>query len=161
MSQSHIFLIFLNFLTVNILNAQYPLCQFNKCGINGKCILRNGAEECHCYTGWVGTICQYPDPCLKDPCNSRGACYPVLIKLSGIEQVFEYCQCYAGYTGTRCEIARPKPCSFNPCYNDASCENDANNVDYTCEYFFLLRFSYSFKKKFVFYFKVNGNQKSY
>ena len=90
-------------LIVDFFNAE-QLCYVNKCGINGKCVIQKGAEACICNSGYVGTICQISDPCQSRPCGTRGACYPVLINLSGREEAFEYCQCYAGFSGARCEI---------------------------------------------------------
>lgn len=118
---------------IKCIYAYEQLCVVNKCGINGKCVIKKGAETCLCKQGYVGSICQFIDPCESKPCNNHGSCYPVLIHLSGREQAFVYCQCYAGFSGSRCEIAGPKPCSSNPCYNNAICTDHPNNVDYSCK----------------------------
>ncbi len=98
---------------VQILSAE-ELCIVNKCGVNGKCVIQKGAETCICSSGFVGTICQFSDPCKTKPCGTRGACYPVLINLTGREEAFEYCQCYAGYAGARCETGN-NSASLNDC----------------------------------------------
>lgn len=101
-NKRHLLAYFIFCLSVSFLNAE-QLCQVNKCGINGRCVIQKGAETCICSSGFVGTICQFNDPCRAHPCGTNGACYPVLINLSGREQVFEFCQCYAGYSGANCE----------------------------------------------------------
>lgn len=90
---------------MSVANSQL-YCSTNKCGNNGQCVMSNNGEKCDCNDGFVGSICQFKDPCQARPCGSGGACYPVVINLSGIEQLFEYCKCYKGYSGSNCEIGK-------------------------------------------------------
>ena len=82
------------------------MCPPNYCGANGVCVEKNGSPFCNCNTGYVGGRCQLDDPCIKKPCNSNGACFPVVQTntVNGVptESVRFYCQCYAGFSGPTC-----------------------------------------------------------
>ena len=78
---------------------------------NYECISTTSGPTCVCKPGLIGSRCQLQDPCAKpkNPCNSNGACFPVLrnVTYSGTnvptEEAIFHCQCYSGYSGNTCE----------------------------------------------------------
>lgn len=81
------------------------MCTTGFCGLNGNCIVKDSIAVCECKTGYVGSKCQFNDPCLQRPCGTKGACYPVVQAIQGTtdEKVSYFCQCYSGFSGANCQ----------------------------------------------------------
>jgi hypothetical protein len=92
--------------------AQSNVCSPSECGLNGNCEITNNVAVCVCRQGFVGSKCQYEDPCsvTKRPCGANGACFPIIQSQTGqvSEQISYHCQCYSGFYGQNCEFGKDK-----------------------------------------------------
>uniref|UniRef100_A0A3B3VI03 Neurogenic locus notch homolog protein 1 n=1 Tax=Poecilia latipinna TaxID=48699 RepID=A0A3B3VI03_9TELE len=70
--------------------------------------------------GYVGSRCQFHDPCNNVPCMNGGTCRAV----SKGNTVDFNCTCRAGYTDRRCMTPVNIACLSSPCRNGGTCEAD-------------------------------------
>lgn len=80
-------------------------CISSPCQNGAQCSFQNNGFHCTCPTGYVGTMCQFPDPCrVSDPCGFHGICSAN--PTTGARQ----CTCDSPYAGERCsEISAAAP----------------------------------------------------
>lgn len=84
---------------------------------------------CSCTSKYVGTYCEYPNPCLTGlgRCQNGGTC-----KVSfRNDRPSISCICPIGYSESLCEIPVKNACDSSPCKNDGSC-NLKTLDEYTC-----------------------------
>lgn len=89
---------------------------------------KTSTPKCLCTTGFMGSTCKDPDPCLPSPCQHHGTCTPVASTSgTGFDAS---CLCLPGYSGSRCEIESPA-CASSPCVN-GECLNNASSYHCVC-----------------------------
>lgn len=71
-----------------------------------------------CTDGYVGSRCQFRDPCTTSPCMNGGTCRAVT---KGNTVDFS-CTCKLGFTDRRCLTPIINACSSSPCLNGGTCE---------------------------------------
>ena len=94
-----------------LIKAQSNVCTPGFCTINGTCEIINNSPVCICKPGFVGSKCQFDDPCTSNrrPCGTNGACFPIIQTQNvGTSEIVSYhCQCYSGFSGQNCEYGDP------------------------------------------------------
>uniref|UniRef100_A0A3Q3GPB0 Neurogenic locus notch homolog protein 1 n=1 Tax=Labrus bergylta TaxID=56723 RepID=A0A3Q3GPB0_9LABR len=96
----------------SLLSRSYPQgTLFNPSHCNCKCVNL-------CRDGYVGSRCQFPDPCTSSPCMNGGACRAVT---KGNTVDFN-CTCKLGFNGHRCVTPIDNVCISSPCRNGGTCE---------------------------------------
>ena len=66
------------------------------CLNGGYCERLEGVQICFCPEEFVGPLCEYPNPCLPNPCNNGGTCT--------VQRGYTHtCTCDQGWTGSACE----------------------------------------------------------
>ena len=114
-------------------------CASNPCQNGGTClpITQPGVNPpyaCVCQPSFTGINCQtfqatttqstVRNPCLPNPCNSGGTCFP-----NGPSFI---CSCPPTYTGVFCEQRSVELCNVNSCYNGGTCQTrTTNQFDFT------------------------------
>jgi len=71
-----------------------------------------------CRDGYVGSRCQFRDPCTTSPCMNGGVCRAV----SKGNTVDFNCTCRLGFTDRRCLMPVNNVCISSPCRNGGTCE---------------------------------------
>lgn len=71
-----------------------------------------------CRDGYVGSSCQFRDPCASSPCTNGGSCRAV----SKGNAVDFNCTCKLGFTDRRCLTPLNNVCVSSPCRNGGTCE---------------------------------------
>ncbi|TKS78440.1 Neurogenic locus notch -like protein 1 [Collichthys lucidus] len=93
--------------TVDLLLAPQPECVW---------IVRPRATRCP--DGYVGSRCQFRDPCLSSPCMNGGMCRAV----PKGNTVDYSCTCRLGYSDRRCLTPINNVCISSMCHNGGTCE---------------------------------------
>ena len=71
-----------------------------------------------CQNGYVGSRCQFRDPCTTSPCMNGGTCRAVTK-----ENTVDFsCTCKLGFTDRRCLTPVNNVCISSPCHNGGTCE---------------------------------------
>ncbi|XP_072173130.1 uncharacterized protein [Diadema setosum] len=99
-----------------------------ECGpcVNGDCVTGlDGGFECRCPSNYVGSRCEFPNPCTIDPCQNGAPCVP-----NDADGSFS-CACPEGFSGTLCDVTELLGCASLPCQNGATC-SDVGDNSYTC-----------------------------
>ncbi len=104
----------------------------SNCQNDGTCISSNTdppISSCLCQEGFTGQYCEIlieNDPCVSNPCQTRGYC-----AVSRSNRTYT-CVCQENFIGEQCE--RSNPCLSSPCLNQAVCQADWNrtNTWFTC-----------------------------
>uniref|UniRef100_A0AAR2IKU9 Neurogenic locus notch homolog protein 1 n=1 Tax=Pygocentrus nattereri TaxID=42514 RepID=A0AAR2IKU9_PYGNA len=90
-----------------------------KCQNGGTCVLTpDGRAECKCPEKFLGSVCQFPNPCLSNPCWNGGVCQHIF---RDNKPAFT-CQCPLGYMDPRCLTPTDNPCRSSPCGNGGTCD---------------------------------------
>lgn len=71
-----------------------------------------------CTDGYVGSRCQFRDPCTTLPCTNGGTCRAVT---KGNTVDFS-CTCKLGFTDRHCRTPISDACISSPCLNGGTCE---------------------------------------
>lgn len=71
-----------------------------------------------CPDGYVGSRCQFRDPCLSSPCMNGGMCRAV----PKGNTVDYSCTCRLGYSDRRCLTPINNVCISSLCHNGGTCE---------------------------------------
>ncbi|XP_072925215.1 neurogenic locus notch homolog protein 3 isoform X3 [Hemitrygon akajei] len=101
------------------------------CENNGQCIRSpHGDASCLCRPGYLGDLCQFPDPCQRSPCLNRGICSSVVVDGSA-----QYsCSCtrgFRGFEGQNCEI-NIDDCPKHNCGHGGTCIDGVNTYNCQC-----------------------------
>uniref|UniRef100_A0A8C1WMA3 Notch receptor 3 n=1 Tax=Cyprinus carpio TaxID=7962 RepID=A0A8C1WMA3_CYPCA len=83
-------------------------------------------SRCLCRPGYIGSLCQHPDPCHHSPCLNGAACKSQVA--NGIPQYT--CVCQRGFRGQDCSLI--DACATNPCANGARCTNWNHHYNCSC-----------------------------
>ncbi|KAG5832811.1 hypothetical protein ANANG_G00295120 [Anguilla anguilla] len=105
-------------------NCEGLRCVDRPCENGGTCM--DSPSRCVCRPGYLGPLCQYPDPCQRSPCLNGAACKTTLLK--GVPQAT--CVCQRGYRGPDCSLT--DACANNPCANGARCTNWNGRYNCSC-----------------------------
>uniref|UniRef100_A0AAQ4PW40 Neurogenic locus notch homolog protein 1 n=1 Tax=Gasterosteus aculeatus aculeatus TaxID=481459 RepID=A0AAQ4PW40_GASAC len=109
----------------NVLSeARFVIAALPRC--KNKSFERNGcfvpfvtrAMTLGCRDGYVGSSCQFRDPCASSPCTNGGSCRAV----SKGNAVDFNCTCKLGFTDRRCLTPLNNVCVSSPCRNGGTCE---------------------------------------
>ncbi|CAG5925203.1 unnamed protein product [Menidia menidia] len=94
------------------------------CLNQGRCeATPDGNGECKCRDGYVGSRCQFHDPCNNAPCMNGGTCR----SFSRGNTVDFNCSCRAGYTDRRCLTPVNAACLSSPCRSGGTCEPEGKD----------------------------------
>uniref|UniRef100_A0A4W4H7B4 Neurogenic locus notch homolog protein 1 n=1 Tax=Electrophorus electricus TaxID=8005 RepID=A0A4W4H7B4_ELEEL len=92
---------------------------------SGLCLLQFSVKHClshsiyfRCPEDFVGPLCQFSNPCLKNPCWNGGVCQTV-IRDNKVDYV---CRCHLGFMDPRCLTPTDNACRSSPCANGGTCE---------------------------------------
>ncbi|XP_024236984.1 neurogenic locus notch homolog protein 1 isoform X1 [Oncorhynchus tshawytscha] len=115
------FFVKLTFLIPVIVITQGLRCSLTteSCLNGGRCEAssdRNG--ECRCTSDYVGSRCQYSNPCNPSPCRNGGECRAV-----SHGNTFEFhCKCRLGFSDQLCLTPTNHACMSSPCRNGGTCD---------------------------------------
>lgn len=81
-----------------------------------------------CPSDYIGSRCQYPNPCSPSPCRNGGECRAV-----SHSNTFDFrCVCRLGFTDRLCLTPTNHACMSSPCRNGGTCHLIALNA-YRCD----------------------------
>nr|XP_060615969.1 neurogenic locus notch homolog protein 4-like [Anolis sagrei ordinatus] len=83
-----------------------------------------------CFTGYVGELCQFVDPCTHKQCQNGGTCS--LQMLHPPNPPTSTCLCPPGFTGEQCQGLVGDPCFPLPCQHGGSCQH-LSGKQYQCQ----------------------------
>uniref|UniRef100_A0A803SM50 EGF-like domain-containing protein n=1 Tax=Anolis carolinensis TaxID=28377 RepID=A0A803SM50_ANOCA len=83
-----------------------------------------------CFTGYVGDLCQFVDPCTHKQCQNGGTCS--LQMLRPPNPPTSTCLCLPGFTGEQCQGLVGDPCFPSPCQHGGSCQR-LSGKQYQCQ----------------------------
>lgn len=58
----------------------------------------NTGYTCNCTSQFLGSICQFPNPCASRPCQNNSTCVAI-----ENDQGYYFCDCPVGFTGDFCQ----------------------------------------------------------
>jgi hypothetical protein len=87
-------------------------CMSNPCMNKGICIdLPKFEFKCQCQSGFMGDMCERPDPCASRPCGTDGIC----LHTEKSSPLSFTCSCKGNtFLGTSCQNSEPNPCLTAP-----------------------------------------------
>ncbi|KAK7934325.1 hypothetical protein WMY93_005221 [Mugilogobius chulae] len=104
---------------ISLTRGQRCLMPTERCLNQGTCERTpDGLGECKCRNGFVGSRCQFHDPCTTAPCMNGATCRAI----SKGNTVDFNCTCKLGFSDRRCMTPINNICMNSPCHNGATCE---------------------------------------